>query len=76
MPLKKAYDTACGYGFKSGAALGILWFVILADYAIGFWFGALFVGNETHNDIYDRPYTGGDVIAVFFAIMMGGFSIG
>lgn len=50
--------------------------MILADYAIGFWFGALFVGNETHNDIYDRPYTGGDVIAVFFAIMMGGFSIG
>lgn len=75
-PLKRAYDTACGYGWKSGAAIGFLWFVMIADYAVGFWFGSIFVGDEVNNALYDRPYTAGDVIAIFFSIMIGGFSIG
>lgn len=49
---------------------------MLADYAIGFYFGSIFIGNETRNEFYDRPYTTGDVVACFFAIMMGGFSLG
>lgn len=74
--LKSAYDTAIKYGFKIGTAIGFLWFTIFADYAIGFWAGSRFIGNETTNAIFDRAYTTGDVIAVFFSIMIGGFSAG
>lgn len=49
---------------------------MLADYGVGFWFGSIFVGDKTNNALYDRPYSGGDVIVIFFSIMMGGFSLG
>jgi len=49
---------------------------MIADYGLGFYFGSIFVGNETNNSLVDRAYTGGDVITIFFSIMMGGFSLG
>lgn len=74
--MKHAYLISLKYGKYIGIGLGGVWFIILADYAIGFWFGSIFVGEKTNNAIYDRPYTAGDVIAIFFSIMMGGFSVG
>lgn len=74
--LKKAYSIAVKNGFYTGLGLGFMWFVMLADYGVGFWFGSIFVGDKTENALYDRPYTGGDVIVIFFSIMMGGFSLG
>lgn len=74
--LLHAYKLATKNGFFSGVALAVMWFTMLGDYAVGFWFGSIFVENRTNNALYDRPYTGGDVIVIFFSIMMGGFSMG
>lgn len=74
--MKKAYKLSLKYGVYIGAALGFVWFVMLADYGLGFYFGSIFVGEGTNNALYDRAYTGGDVIIIFFSIMMGGFSLG
>lgn len=32
--------------------------------------------DGTTNAVYDRPYTVGDIITIFFGIMFGGQSIG
>lgn len=56
--------------------LGFLQLAMTLFYAIGFYFGSRFVGNKTDNAIYDRPYSAGDVIVIFFSIMFGGFSLG
>jgi len=59
-----------------GLGLGALWFFMIADYGVGFYFGSIFVGEKTENAAYDRPYSTGDVVVIFFAVMMGGFSLG
>lgn len=43
--LKVAYDTSVKYGVYIGLAMGGVWFCMLGDYGLGFWFGSIFVGN-------------------------------
>jgi ATP-binding cassette subfamily B (MDR/TAP) protein 1 len=49
--------------------------MIYLMYAYAFYISSLFVENEVHNDGRDRPYQGGDSIGVFFAVLIGLFSI-
>lgn len=45
-------------------------------YAYAFFFGALFIYHRMENPVYGRTYTGGDVIACFFGVIFGMFSLG
>lgn len=74
--LEIAYHLAIKYGFYTAFGLGLIWFVLIADYGLGFYFGSVFVGNGTHNAVNDRNYNVADVITIFFSIMMGGMSLG
>mgnify|MGYP000648373161 CR=1 FL=1 len=56
------------YGIYLGFSLGLMLFAILANYGIGFYFGSIFVENGTKNTIFDRSYTAGDVLVVFFSM--------
>lgn len=38
-------------------------------------FGAIFVVEGVHNDVAGRGYTPGDIIAIFFGVMFGAFSL-
>ena len=51
-------------------------FVIYLLYAYAFYVGSLFIEYEYYNGIYQRGYSSGDVIAVFFAVVTGLFSVG
>lgn len=44
-------------------------------FALALFFGAILVTEGVHNDIRDRDYTPGDVIAVFFGMMFAAFSL-
>lgn len=45
-------------------------------FALALFFGAIFVKEDVRNDIRDRPYTPGDVVAVFFGMLFAAFSLG
>ncbi|XP_076438765.1 ATP-dependent translocase ABCB1-like [Babylonia areolata] len=57
-------------GFTAGLSLGFVWFVILGSYALGFWYGAKLTRDEPDN------YSVGDMITVFFSVLIGALSIG
>ena len=50
---------------------------MLASYALGFWFGSNCVeGTDGCTpDIANQTYTGGDVLVIFFSILMAGFNL-
>jgi len=58
--------------------MGILFFAMLASYALGFWFGSKCVegsGSCLNGDPGVTKYTAGDVLIVFFSILMAGFQL-
>ena len=56
--------------------MGVMMAMFFFNYALGLWYGSVLIEGKRHNDIYDRPYSAGDVLVIFFAIMIGGFSMG
>lgn len=57
--------------YFGGGAFGLLHFSNLSSFALAFWYGSKLIEDRTHNAISDRPYNVGDVLAVFFSIMIG-----
>ena len=53
--------------------IGGVFFAMLACYALGFWYGSKLVHDKVHN--MGEPYTAGDVLIVFFSILMGGLEL-
>lgn len=74
--LIEAFKIACKYGAWAGAGLGLTFCTMFLDYALSFWYGSKLIGDGTTNSTYDRNYTQGDIFVCFFAIMIGGFSLG
>ena len=54
--------------FVNGLGMGLVFFVLFSMYAVAMWYGSVLVRES--------DYTGGEVITVFFAILIGGFSLG
>jgi ATP-binding cassette subfamily B (MDR/TAP) protein 1 len=58
--------------------MGVLFFSILSSYALGFWYGSLCVeGASGCSPDFNggNKYTAGDVLTVFFSVLMGGFNL-
>ncbi|XP_051872371.1 ATP-binding cassette, sub-family B (MDR/TAP), member 4 [Pristis pectinata] len=53
---------------SSNVAVGLTFLIIYASYALAFWYGSTLV--------LDEDYTIGTVLTVFFAVLIGAFSIG
>jgi len=62
------------YAILAGTTLGFIVFAIQGVYALGFFVGSIFIKNEVHNPSSDGPYTAGEVLTVFFSIMMVNFT--
>lgn len=62
------------FGFFSGIALGLIFFAMMATYALGFWFGSKLIEDRTINPVTDEPYGTADVMACFFSVLFGAFS--
>jgi len=56
--------------------LGFLYLFLFLDYALCFWYGAKLVSDKTINDRTNEVYNLGDVMTIFFAVMVGGFALG
>ena len=53
-------------------------FAMLASYALGFWFGSKCVEGSSsclNGNAGDTKYTAGDVLIVFFSVLMAGFQL-
>ncbi|CAD8124583.1 unnamed protein product [Paramecium sonneborni] len=74
--LLQATATTISYQFGVGIAFGFLWAAMLWAYALGFWYGAKLISDQTLNHNMNQVYTVGDVMIIFFAILTGGFSLG
>jgi ABC-type multidrug transport system fused ATPase/permease subunit len=55
---------------------GIFFFVIIAEYGLGYWIGAQLISKEVWNGNEGRNYNTNDVIAIFFAVITGAFALG
>ena len=64
------------YALLIGFGLSMMFFFLFLDYSLAFYWGSRLVGNQTFNDNTQAPYKMGDVMTIFFAIMIGGFSLG
>ena len=62
------------FSIIAGCSLGVLFFAMYAIYALGFFIGAIFIDHDVYNPSSDGPYRAGDVLTVFFAIMMASFT--
>lgn len=63
-------------GFKTGAANGLLFGACFCCYAMAFWYGAKLVAKDIRNDCSSNCTTGGDILACFFSVLMGGIALG
>ena len=74
----KAKTVGVRSAHASGINMGAMMTVMFASYALGFWFGGKMVTDvdRLHNSWTDAPWTGGDVMATFFAALMGGMMAG
>ena len=55
--------------------MGFFMFSIFGSYAYAMTIGSLWVDNEFPNQSMGRPYSPGDIMAVFFGVLFGMFAI-
>ncbi|KAI9343422.1 P-loop containing nucleoside triphosphate hydrolase protein [Zopfochytrium polystomum] len=65
--LEKAEREGIRISLITGSSMGVVFLIIFSTYALGFWYGGSLVGHGM---------TAGDVLNVFFAIIIGAFSLG
>ncbi|XP_050239582.1 ABC transporter B family member 11-like isoform X2 [Quercus robur] len=66
--LTKAYKSGVQEGLAAGLSLGVVMFILYCSYALAVWYGGKM--------ILDKGYTGGDVITVMFAVLVGSTNLG
>jgi ABC-type multidrug transport system fused ATPase/permease subunit len=66
--IKNALFGACAIGMTIG--------VMFCTYGLALWFGGTLIANQTMNATTGKPFTGGDVVTVFFSVLMGAFALG
>jgi len=72
--LQENGKTIAKYSVYSGLAIGCIMFAMFGIYALAFFVGSIFIKHEVHNPTTDAPYKVGDVLTVFFAVMMASFT--
>ncbi|XP_052095836.1 ATP-dependent translocase ABCB1-like isoform X5 [Mytilus californianus] len=68
--LQNAKDVGIRKGYTNGFSVGLVYVVMFGAYALGFWYGAKLVREESDN------YTIGKVLIIFFSVLIGAWSIG
>ncbi len=62
-------------GFFVALSFGLIYLGFWWDYTLGYWYGGTLLEKKQRNTLFGRNYTVGDVVTIFFTIMMGGLSI-
>ncbi|ELU04466.1 hypothetical protein CAPTEDRAFT_135774, partial [Capitella teleta] len=66
--LKEAKETGLKKGIVNGLGMGTIFFLIFASYALAFWYGTQLMIKD--------GYSAGNLMTVFFCVLIGAFSIG
>ena len=74
--LVSALDIGIFKGFKTGVANGALFCACFCCYALAFYYGARLVAADIRDECTSNCTTGGDVLACFFSVLMGGIALG
>lgn len=74
--LDRARQTSNKAQLGMAMVLGCIIFCIYSAFAYSFWIGGIFVRKQVMNTVLGEPYTAGDVIACFFGVVFGIFSLG
>eukprot|EP00300_Choanocystis_sp_HF-7_P000016 c10014_g1_i1.p1 GENE.c10014_g1_i1~~c10014_g1_i1.p1 ORF type:complete len:1250 (+),score=337.09 c10014_g1_i1:139-3750(+) len=61
---------------RNGMTVGFMTFGLFCAYALALWFGSTLIANKETNPQSGEPWTGGNVMSTFFAVLIGGFSVG
>ena len=64
MKLNTAYKSSTQQGLVSGLGVGVVMLILVGTYGLAIWYGSKLIIEE--------GYTGGNVMNVIFAIMVGG----
>jgi len=75
-PLEEARTSGIKYHFITSIAYSINNGGYLIVFGLTLLFGAMFVHHGVNNDIKNRDYTPGDIVAIFYGIMFAAFSLG
>eukprot|EP01083_Nonionella_stella_P067673 179147_1 len=62
--------------FLTGTSLGLTLLTLFGAYGLALWYGVELILNGTESSLTGEPYNGGDVLTVFFSIMIGAQSLG
>lgn len=68
-------------GVARGANTGFMFLVMYSAYGVGLWYGARLIARDREDDPscideLDDCFSGGDVIQIFFSVLIGAMSIG
>ncbi|CAD8210772.1 unnamed protein product [Paramecium pentaurelia] len=74
--LNHAIKMKIRYSLGVALAFGFLQAAMVWAYALGFWYGAKLISDQTINHNTGEVYKVGDVMIIFYAILTGGFSLG
>ncbi|XP_070567625.1 ATP-dependent translocase ABCB1-like isoform X2 [Ptychodera flava] len=68
--LESAKKVGVKKGLVQGSGMGITFLLVFCTYALGFWYGTTLILDP------DVDYTVGSMLTVFFAVLIGAFSLG
>ena len=75
--LEKVSKSSLKFAIYLGIGMGSIFLVMLLSYSLGFWYGSRCI-MQTENcpeDVAKQTYTAGDVLVVFFSVLIGGFNL-
>ena len=73
--LEHTKSTMIKFGLIQGISIGFFSMFTYVFYAFSFYFGSIFIKNDIYDNGTGSNYTGGDVLAVYFAIISGASSL-
>jgi ATP-binding cassette subfamily B (MDR/TAP) protein 1 len=63
-------------GRLAGTVIGVVFMIMFFSYGLSFWYGAKLIADGATNPTKNKPYQGGDIITVFFSVLVGSFALG
>jgi len=72
----KARDVLIKFGFYQAISFGTLFISIYLNYGVGLWSGGRLIEEGRENPNSGKPYTVGDILTTFFAVLVSFFAAG
>lgn len=72
----EAMEAGIFSSYLNATSVGTVMLLVFGSYGLALWYGAKLIADGTYNSGTGAVYTGGDVVTVFFAVLMGAFAVG